>query len=140
MELGNNYKAREFQGKMQRRGTSKKRAAEAEKEIEVDMDNKEATPVEAEEVLPPVLSKQTEQPGEQPELPTQTGEVNVQERYVEKSKTAEEIRMDMMMEMFQREFKSLKEDNKKMDENSKGLKEELSGVNKNCLLYTSRCV
>ena len=36
---------------MQRRATSKKRAAEAEKEIEVDMDNKEATPIEVEEVL-----------------------------------------------------------------------------------------
>ena len=42
---------------MQRRATSKKRAAEAEKEVEMDMENKEATPVEdVERLLPPVLS------------------------------------------------------------------------------------
>ena len=40
---------------MQRRATSKKRAAETEKEIEMDMENKEATPVEVgEKLLPPV--------------------------------------------------------------------------------------
>ena len=61
---------------MQRRATSKKRAAEAEKEVEIDMENKEATPVDVESSLPPVLSKQPAQPEEQPEMPTQTGEVN----------------------------------------------------------------
>ena len=37
---------------MQRRATSKKRAAEAEKAIEIDMENKEATPVDVESSLP----------------------------------------------------------------------------------------
>ena len=50
------------------------------------MDNKEATPVEVEESLPPVLSKQTEQP----EMPTQTGEVNVQKEQLEKSSRTED--------------------------------------------------
>ena len=54
---------------MQRRATSKKRAAEAEKEI--DMGDKEATPVEEVELLlPPVEPKQSEEP-------TQTREVNL---------------------------------------------------------------
>ena len=68
---------------MQRRATSKRRAAEAEKELEIDMDNKEATPVDVESSLPPVLSKQPEQPGEQPEMPTQTGEINVRKERLE---------------------------------------------------------
>ena len=43
----------ETEGKMQRRATSKKRAAEAEKEV--DMGDKEATPVEDPEVVLPPL-------------------------------------------------------------------------------------
>ena len=86
---------------MQRRATSKKRAAEAEKEVEVDMENKEATPVEdVERLLPPVLSKQPAQPEEQPEIPTQTGDINVPEKEAEKYKTTEDSKMDKIMEMF----------------------------------------
>ena len=102
---------------MQRRATSKKRAAEAEKAVEMDMENKEAMPVDVESTLPPVLSKQPTQPEEQPELPTQTGEVNLQEKEVEKAKVTKESKMDRLMEMFM-----------KMDENSK---------EDSCLLYTS---
>ena len=59
---------------MQRRATSKKRAADAEKEI--DMGDKEATPVEiVETLLPPAEPKQ-------PEIPTQLGEINLQEKEV----------------------------------------------------------
>ena len=54
--------------KMQRRATPKKRATDAEKEI--DMEEKEATPVEeVESLLPPA----------EPDRPTQTGDANVLE-------------------------------------------------------------
>ena len=84
---------------MQRRATSKKRAAEAEKEV--DMGDKEATPIEDIEVLvTPVEHKQPAPPEEQPEVPTQTGDVNVPEK--EKSKTMEDSKMDKIMEMYPR--------------------------------------
>ena len=64
---------------MQRRATSKKRAVEAEKEV--DMGDKEATPVEDPEVvLTPLEDKQTAPPEEQPEVPTQAGESLSQRR------------------------------------------------------------
>ena len=54
---------------MQRRATSKKRAAEAEKEV--DMGDKEATPIGDPEVLvTPVEPKQTAPPEKQPEVTT----------------------------------------------------------------------
>ena len=57
---------------MQRRATSKKRAAEVDKEI--NMEDKEATPVEdIEEILTP---KEPNRPV-QHEKPTQTGEANL---------------------------------------------------------------
>ena len=63
---------------MQRRATSKKRAAEAEKEIEINMEDKEATPVEdMEMLLPPAEPKQPAQPKIQLDIPTQTGDVNL---------------------------------------------------------------
>ena len=72
---------------MQGRATSKKRAAEAEKEIEINMEDKEATPVEdVERLLPPVLSKLPARPKEQPEMPTQTGEINFREERLEQPK------------------------------------------------------
>ena len=124
MELGNSYKAREIEGKMQRRATSKKRAAEAEKELEIDMDNKEATPVEVEEVFQSVLSKQTEQPKEQPEIPTQTVEINVPEKETENMTTQQMFRM--MMEKMESTSKELKEDlSKKMGSDNQSLKEDL---------------
>ena len=50
---------------MQRRATSKKRAAEVDKEI--NMDDKEATPVEdLEEILPPIEPNRPIQQEEQP--------------------------------------------------------------------------
>ena len=93
---------------MHRRATSKKWAAEAEKEI--DMDDKEATPVEdVEGRLPPAEPNQPAQQEEQPEKPTQTGDVNFQETM-----------MRVMMEM--------KEDNKKArEENQKSIE----SINKN---------
>ena len=112
---------------MQRRATSKKRAAEAEKEM--DMGDKEATPVEDPEVLVvQVEHKQQETPAEQPEVTTQTGEANVPNKEVEKSTTTEESKMDKIMEMFLQL-------SKKMDSTKEDLRE-----NNHCLLYTSRCV
>ena len=93
---------------MQRRATSKKRAAEAEKEV--DMGDKEATPVEDPEMLLAQMeSKQPEQSGEQPEVPTPKGEVNLQE-------ALRQMIMDMGKKLSE-EIKSTKEDNKKMGEN-----------------------
>ena len=69
---------------MQRRATSKKRVAEAEKEV--DMGDKEATPVEDPEgLLTQVEPKQPAPPKEQPEVTTQTGEANemcIRDRFV----------------------------------------------------------
>ena len=68
---------------MPKRSTSKKRATELEKEI--DMENKEATPVEdLEMTLPPVEPNQ-------PALP---------EKQSEKPITTEEAKLDKIMEMF----------------------------------------
>ena len=59
---------------MQCRATSKKRAAEAEKEVEMDTENKEATPVEdVERLLPPVEPKQPAPPEEQLKYQRQQG-------------------------------------------------------------------
>ena len=64
---------------MQKRATSKKRAVDAEPKI--NMDKKEATPVEDEVILPPMEpAKPTRE--EQPEKPTQTGDVNFQETMI----------------------------------------------------------
>ena len=69
---------------MHRRATSKKRAAEAEKEL--DMDDKEATSVEdIEVVLPPAEQKQPAQRKEQQEKPTQTGDANLLEMMLEET-------------------------------------------------------
>ena len=60
---------------MQRRATSKKRTAEVEKEI--NMDDKEATPVEdIEEILHPAEPTKPAQQEKQLEKPTQTGDAN----------------------------------------------------------------
>ena len=88
---------------MQRRATSKKRAAEVEKEI--NMDDKEATPVgDIEEILPPA---EPEQP-KQPERPARTGDVSLQEI------------MRVMME----NNKRTEDSQKKMEESLKELKED----------------
>ena len=97
---------------MLRRATSKKRAAEAEKEL--DMDNKEATPVEdVEKMLERVEHKQPEPPEEQPEIHTQTGDVNVQDQ--EKSKTTENPILEKMMEMFMQMKKDMEEKSKELN-------------------------
>ena len=58
----------------------KKQVAEAEKEIEINMEDKEATPVEdVEMLLPPMEPKQPAPPKEQPEIPTQIGEIDVRD-------------------------------------------------------------
>ena len=119
---------------MQRRATSKKRAAEAEKEV--DMGDKEATPVEDIEVLvTPVEHKQPAPPEEQPEVPKQTGDVNVPEKEKEKSKTMEDSKMDKIMEMFlqlNKKMDSTKEDlHKKMDSTNEESNKKMEGVNKN---------
>ena len=108
-------------------------------------------------LVTPVKHKQPAPPEEQPEVPTQTGDINVPDKEVEKSKTTEETKMDKLMEMFlemnknleskiegvnkkmdstQEENKStskkLNQDlNKKMDDNNQSTKEDLNGINKN---------
>ena len=119
-----------------RRATSKKRAAEAEKEL--NMDDKEATPVEdVEEILERVERKKPAPPEEQPEIHTQTGDVHVQDKEVEKPKTTEESKMDKLMEMFMQMKKDMEENSKKMEKKMDSTKEENSKERKDCLLYTS---
>ena len=93
---------------MPKRSTSKKRAAELEKEI--DMENKEATPVEGMKIrLPPA----------EPNQPA------LKEKQLEKSNTKEDTKMDKMMEIFLREFKSMKEELcQKMDDSHRRLMEK----------------
>ena len=105
---------------MQRRATSKKRAAEAEKEV--DMGDKEATPIEDPEVLlNPVEPKQPAPPEEQPEVTTQTGEVNVPEKrklsQPEEMATQEMFRQ--VMEVMQENSRKLREDMNKQMESTK---------------------
>ena len=64
---------------------------------------------DVEKILERVEHKQPATPAEQPEIPTQTGDVHVQDKEVEKSRTIEESTMNKMMEMFLREFKSISE-------------------------------
>ena len=101
---------------MHRRATSKKRAVEAEQEV--DMEDKEATPVEdVELMLPPA---EPNKPAPQKEQP-------------EKSTAKEDTKLDRMMEMSLREFKTTKEElgnkigntNKKIEENSKKMEEKM---------------
>ena len=87
------------------------------------------------QVLPPLEDKQTAPTEEQPEVTTQTGEVNVPEK--EKSKTMEENIMEM--------FRQMREDNKSMNqelkedlkEDNRSTKEELGrkieNTNKRCV-------
>ena len=109
------------------RATSKKRAAEAEKDI--NMEDKEATPVEdVEMTLPPAELKQPAQPKEQPEMPTQTGDVNVPEKDMEKSKTMEDSKMDKIMEMFLQMSKQMEETSKKMENKMDSTQEEIKST------------
>ena len=94
----------------------------------MDMENKEATPVEdVERLLPLVEPKQPAPPKEQPEVPTQTGDINVPEKEIEKYKTTEDSKMDKIMEMFLQMREDIGGTNKKMEENNK----KMEGINKN---------
>ena len=103
----------------QKRSTSKKRAADADQKI--NMDEKEATPVEeVEEVLPP----------KEPEQPTQSGDANImemmkfmKEQFQKMDDSNKELKADN-----QRNLESLKEELKTDNQkNLESLKEELSG-------------
>ena len=76
------------------------------------MEDKEATPVEdMEMILPPIEPTKPRLQKELPEVPTQTGDVNITEKQVERSTRTENGDMQEMFRLM-------------MD----------------CLLYTSRCV
>ena len=112
-----------------------------------------ATPVEdVETLLPPAEPKQ-------PEIPTQLGEINLQEKEVRKSETNGDTKMDRMMEMLLQMSQDLKEDikstkeglRKDIEENGKKMEEKMGEkleelredklvLSITCLLYTSRCV
>ena len=65
---------------MHRRATSKKRAVETEQEI--DMEDKEATPVEdLESMLPPAEPTEPESQRKQPDKPTRTENVELKEMF-----------------------------------------------------------
>ena len=84
---------------MQRRATSKRRAAEADKEIV--MDDKEATPVEdLEEILPPIEPSRPIQTEELHERPAITGDINI---------------MEMLKNMMEENRKSVESTNKNIE-------------------------
>ena len=70
--------------------------------------------------------KQPAQQEIQPEIPTQTGDVNLQEDKHENSKTTEGPILDKMMEMFLQLSKQMEENSKKMEKDNQSTKEELS--------------
>ena len=92
--------------KMQRRATSKTRAADAEKEIK--MEDKEAQPTPEVEVI--VRDTQ----GDQPEKPIQPGDANFLE-----------MMRAMMEETLNKNKEELKENSKKMEENMEALRKKI---------------
>ena len=119
---------------MHRRATSKKRAAEAEKEI--DMEDKEVTPVEdVELILPPAEPTEQLSQGKQPDNPTQTGDVNFQETVMRMMMEMREDNKSVSRELKEELGQKMEENSKKAEENSKKMEEKMD-----CLLYTSRCV
>ena len=83
---------------------------------------------DVEEILERVEHNKPAPPEKQPEVPTQTGDVHVQDQ--EKSKTTEGPMLERMMEMFKELKKDIGETSKKLDsnteENSKRMEENLS--------------
>ena len=88
-------------------------------------------------------NKQPAPPEEQPEIPTQTGDVHIQDKEIERSKTTEESKIDKLMEMFlqmnqdlhkkmdstQEEIKVSKQEmSKQMEENSKKMEKKLDST------------
>lgn len=111
--------------KMHRRATSKKRAAEAEKEI--DMEDKEATPVEdVEGILPPAEpNKPTQQ-----EKPTQPMEPNFLEMMRVMMEENREKMEKKMEETSKKMEEKLEDTNKKIDETSKRMEEKIEENNR----------
>ena len=115
---------------MQRRATSKRRAAEADKEI--DMDDKEATPVEdLEEILPPTEPSRPVPQEEQIEKPTQTGDADFLEILRAMNKNMESLKENFNEKLNKNNeslTKNMESMNRKMDDSQKNielLKEEL---------------
>ena len=101
---------------MHRRPTSKKRAVDAEQEI--NMDEKEAMPVEdIKAILPPMEPTKPTRRAGQPEQPTKQGDANFLEM------------MKFMKEQFTQIDKKMDDTNKKIDDSNKELKEELKADN-----------
>ena len=102
--------------KMQRRATSKKRAAEAEKEL--NMDDKEATPVEdIEAILSPA----------EPNRPAPTGDAN----FMEMMRSMMEETLNKNNEKLNKNIESLKEElSEKIDDNSKKMEEKIDDISK----------
>ena len=110
---------------MRKRETSRKRAVEAERVDELNMEDKEATPVEEVEVI----IREDQGDRQEPDKVTESVDLKSLMEYLKQSST------NLMDEMRDNK-QSMEESNKK---NLEKLKEELS-ENSNCLLYTSRCV
>ena len=94
----------------QKRSTSKKRAADADPKI--NMDEKEATPVEDVEArLPPIEPEKPAQRGDQPGQPTQPEGMNLVE-----------MMRNMMEETLKNNMESLKQElSGKIDDNCKNM-------------------
>ena len=118
---------------MQRRSTSKKRAAEAEKEI--NMEDKEATRVEdVEMMLPPTEPTKPMSQEEQPEK-SKTTEGPILDKMMEINKNIEST--NKSIESTKQEIKSTKEELcKDKKEDNQSLNKKLEEL-KDCLLYTS---
>ncbi|KAI0243815.1 hypothetical protein L0F63_007377 [Massospora cicadina] len=122
---------------MQRRATSKKRAAEAEKEV--DMGDKEATPVEDLEVLlTPVEPKQPAPPEEQPERMEELREDNQLLR-----EELREVNQENMNKLDERIELAKEELNRKITDTKKSivkkLEQEVVVVNQQIREVDERC-
>ena len=124
---------------MYRRATSKKRAADAQKEI--DTGDKEETPGEEVEVMVGETTRKT-----------RTENVNYQEmmrvileRFGRMEDNNKELKEELRDNSKKMEEK-IEDNSKKMEENSKKMEEKIDDNSKkmeenmDCLLYTSRCV
>ena len=109
---------------MPKRAISKKRAAEAEKEI--DMDDKEATPVEdIEGRLPPAEPNQPAQQEKQPENHTPTESMSLQDLLKLIGEDNKSLKEELSNKI-ENTNKKIDETSKKMESDNQLLKEELS--------------
>ena len=137
---------------MRKRETSRKRAVETKKVDELNMEDKEATPVEEVEVI----TRDDQGDRQEPDKVTESVDMKSIMEYLKQShedfsKKLEESSKKLKEELNENSNKNLEKlkeelrsDNQQLKEvfkeNSRKMEEKIDANNKACLLYTSRCV